>query len=730
MDSDSDKYQVFGDCAAFFRALLPQALGFICHDRDGQPIWQALPADLTDLGSSYEAALAETLRRPLETGEGMRIDLPGMAAFIVRLAGDHQQPLATLTVLVAPPAAGLQYPEFIERIHPALRSLQREFSLRFRLLDSYRKLNVQAAEEKLLHEVETIVHQQQHCGEAFAHILALCGKYLQVQGLMLVIPRRGVRLLHGTTIREQEADRLSEHLIAPAIETPDAVAAEDQIRLPIQPTGQEALGTFVMRGWQHSGFSPRRRLRVARYIVSHIESLLNRDYDALTGLMAWPVFEKALVAACAEPERHTVVCFNIDQMHVVNDTFGREAGDEILTSFANLLREMFPYHLVTRIGGDNFATLLRDIDAGTVRMLCQTLCTRLHQIVYVRIDQMHRPSVSIGIGPLAVESDTGGGALATAQTACRAAKERGRNRIEAYEDADASIIRRVDDIQIVGHVRNAIENDRLVLMAQPIKALKPGHTAHYHEVLVRMLGDGGGHVPPAEFMKAAERYQLMEELDRWVVTNTLQLITANLDTLRRGNARFAINLSGQSLGNRGFLPFVLKQFSLTDVPPEMITFEITESVAMARIQEAQAFMRKLKKIGCKFSLDDFGTGLSSFAYLKLFPVDTLKIDGSFVRDMATNVVSQSVVAAIAEVSRVMGLSTVAEYVQDEVARGLLRDLGITYAQGYLVGEPEPLVNMLNNTTRATGLPSAPATTAYRDLCARHAAGTTNDAARR
>lgn len=701
MDTDSDKYQVFGDCAAFFSALLPQALGFICHDQNGQPIWQALPADLTDLGSSYEAALAETLRSPLEPGDGMRIDLAGMAAFIVRLASDHQQPLATLTVLVAPAAAGLQYPEFIERIRPALRSLQREFSLRFRLLDSYRKLNVQAAEEKLLHEVETIVHQQQHCGEAFGRILALCEKYLQVQGLMLVIPGQGVRLVRGTTIGEQEADRLCEHLVTQGAETPDATAAGEQIRLLIQPACQPAVGAFVMRGWQRSGFSPRRRLRVARYIVSHIEYLLNRDYDALTGLMAWPVFQKELVAACAEPDRHTVVCFNIDQMHVVNDTFGREAGDEILTSFAKLLRDTFPYHLVTRVNGDNFATLLRDIDAGTVRILCETLCARLRQIVYVRIDQMHRPSVSIGIGPLAVDADTGGGALATAQTACRAAKERGRNRIEAYEDADASIVRRVDDIQIVGHVRNAIENDRLVLMAQPIRALKPGHNVHYYEVLVRMLGDGGEYVPPGEFMKAAERYQLMEELDRWVVTNTLQLIAANLGRLRQQSVCFAVNLSGQSLGNRGFLPFVLKQFTMTNVPPEMITFEITESVAMARIQEAQSFMRKLKKIGCRFSLDDFGTGLSSFAYLKLFPVDTLKIDGSFVCDIATNVVSQSVVAAIAEVSRVMGLTTVAEYVQDEVALRLLRDLGITYAQGYLVGEPELLTGRMNLVGPAT-----------------------------
>jgi diguanylate cyclase (GGDEF)-like protein len=697
MEARPEKDQVLGDYAALLKALLPQALGFLYHSENGRPIWAAPPPRPVPLGDVYETALASVLRSETRAGTGARIGLSGANAFIVRLASDRQHPLGALTVLVDSALPDLPYDQLIDRIWPALRSLQRELSLRFRVLDGYRKLNVQAAEEKLLHEVETAVHQRLSCDDALKRILELCEKYLEVRGLMLVIPDKRIRLVRGAAISQQEADLLCENLLQQANRAPDETGpgqGSDLVWLPIQHSGRRPEGIFALSAWQQADFSLRRRSRVVRYIVSHIEYVLDRDYDALTGLMAWPVFEREL-AACKDDDEHTIAYFNIDQLHVVNDTFGPEAGDEILTRFAALVRDIFPEQPVTRITGDNFAALLRNVDITAARKLSEQVCARFREIVYVRGDQTHRPSVSIGLGPLSVDSETGGGALAPAQVACKAAKERGRGRVEVYESSDASIIRRLDDIQLVGYVSNAIENNRLVLMGQPILALKSGRTAHYYEVLVRMLGDDGGHVSPADFMKAAERYQLMEELDRWVVTNTFQLIAANAQEIRRHAPRFAVNLSGQSLGNDGFLAFVQEQLALSGVSPDMITFEITESVAVARMQQAQAFMHALKKIGCKFSLDDFGTGLSSFAYLKLFPVDTLKIDGSFVRDIATNLVSQSVVAAIAEVARVMQLETVAEYVQDDVALGLLRDLGITYAQGYLVGAPELLTEKLS-----------------------------------
>ena len=219
-----------------------------------------------------------------------------------------------------------------------------------------------------------------------------------------------------------------------------------------------------------------------------------------------------------------------------------------------------------------------------------------------------------------------------------------------------------------------------------------------------MLGEDDQQISPSEFLSAAERYQLMEDLDRWVVANTLKLLSGSLAMLAPAKARFAINLSGQSLGSEAFLGFVQQQLERSRVPPEMLCFEITETVAVANLQRAQTLMHTLRKSGCRFSLDDFGTGLSSFAYLKLFPVDTLKIDGSFIRDLTTNVVSQSVVAAVSEVARVMQLETVAEFVQDEPTLALLGKLGVTWAQGYLFGEPVLL------TERIAGVPEMPALT--------------------
>jgi diguanylate cyclase (GGDEF)-like protein len=382
--------------------------------------------------------------------------------------------------------------------------------------------------------------------------------------------------------------------------------------------------------------------------------------------------------------------FDIDRLHVANDTLGREIGDEILGSFARIAREELPGHLLTRITSDSFAALLLDTDIDSARQHAETICNRVRLLEFGSGDRIYRASVSIGVGPLGGADGDEGGPLAAAKVACGAAKDRGRGRVEVYQAADESIIQRFDNIRLVGQIRNAIESDRLMLVAQPIMPVREVASHPYCEVLVRFLDDEGRQISPADFLAAAERYQLMEELDRWVVTRTLQLLEPHVVRLAGTGSRFAINLSGQSLGSEQFLPFVQDRLASTSVPPEMVCFEITESVAVANLQRAQTFMHTLKRIGCKFSLDDFGTGLSSFAYLKLFPVDTLKIDGSFIRDLSSNVVSQSVVAAISEVARVMQLDSVAEFVQDEATLALLRKLGITWAQGWLFGQPVPL----------------------------------------
>lgn len=708
MEAADNNSHVFADYAALLRAFLPEVLGFYCYGKGGVSIWSQAPNSPIPLTPAYETALAALLIE--SSANAARVELDGAVAYLVSLRNEKDESIAALAILLPAAARALTADEFALLILPASRTLQRELSLRVRLLEGYRKLNVQATEERLLHDVERAVQGPPDSEAMLGRILALCSHYLQVRSAAVLIPDKKIALVHGEALTQPELKSLRR-------DRGDSAAGEsdDLYTVRIRGADRARIGMLVLAGWNGTDFSARRRSRVGRYVATHIEAVLERCYDSLTGLMAWPVFEKLLATTVAATagQAPALMYFDIDRLHVANDTLGREVGDQVLARFGAILREEVVRHACTRIASDRFAALLQDTDLKTARELAERIAARFSRLEFGEGDRRYRASVSVGIGSVAADHrlsadddvPVDGSALATAQIACGAAKDRGRGRVEVYQPADLSIVQRFDDIQLVGAIRNAIDNGRLALLGQPIVRIKPGAEGpghRYCEVLVRMLGEDDQQISPSEFLSAAERYQLMEDLDRWVVANTLKLLSGSLAMLAPAKARFAINLSGQSLGSEAFLGFVQQQLERSRVPPEMLCFEITETVAVANLQRAQTLMHTLRKSGCRFSLDDFGTGLSSFAYLKLFPVDTLKIDGSFIRDLSTNVVSQSVVAAVSEVARVMQLETVAEFVQDEPTLALLGKLGVTWAQGYLFGEPVLL------TERIAGVPEMPA----------------------
>jgi len=713
MDGGFDKEQTIGDYAAILESLLPEAVGFYFVDRKGSVFFEQLPDDGVDFTEDYDTAVRETLESPDRASKTGRIALGSVDALLLPLVGDEDKLLGVLTLLIDG-SSELTWHEAQESARPAIDSLVREFLLRYRLVTSYKKLNLRSAEENLLHQVEKLVHSRRSCEETLSHVLLLCRKFLNVRGGALLIPDKHVRLFEGETLSPVEARLLLSDMAEPAPyesyfrdgegKVSDDVRSDmagDLLALPVRHDSHEPIGILALSGWDRSSFSGRRRRRIGRYLVAHIEDVIARDYDALTGLMSWQLFETKLLGACAPDDRkdgteNIVFLCDIDQFHVVNDSLGPEVADEILAVFARMLRDRMGRHLVTRISGDTFGALMLETDLDAARAQANELIEAFGTVERARGDRTLRFSVSIGIAPVSGQPATGSAAIAPAQVACKAAKDRGRGRVESYQQGDASIIQRLDDIQLVGHIRYAIENKRVLIAAQPIVPLKEDHERYYFEVLTRLINADGASVPPAEFFSAAERYHLMEELDRLVIKETFAILSARLKGIQSLPFRIAINLSGQSLGSEQFLSFVEQQIEDFGIPADMLCFEITETVAVANLQRAQTFMHALKKLGCNFSLDDFGTGLSSFAYLKMFPVDTLKIDGSFVRDLSTNVVSQSVVAAISEVARVMNLETVAEYVQDEDAKSLLSDLGVTYGQGFLLGEPEPLTERLDS----------------------------------
>ncbi len=285
-------------------------------------------------------------------------------------------------------------------------------------------------------------------------------------------------------------------------------------------------------------------------------------------------------------------------------------------------------------------------------------------------------------------------ALATAEIACKAAKDRGRNRVEVFQDSDQSIIRRHTDILIVGKLRDALAHDSFRLDAQPILPLRGNYGRPRFELLIRMLGERGEVIPPGKFLSAAERYQLMPTVDRWVVSRACELLSAHAAAVGEDIARFAINLSGQSLQDETFLPFVADTIKNSGLSPNVLCFELTETATVGNLERAQSFLRALQDLGCQFALDDFGTGVSSLAYLKDLSVNYLKIDGSFVRDSITNTRSESMIKAIAQLAKVMCIETVAEYVETDALRARMADLGVDYGQGFAMGKHQPLEQLL------------------------------------
>ena len=432
-------------------------------------------------------------------------------------------------------------------------------------------------------------------------------------------------------------------------------------------------------------------------------------HDALTGLCNRAEFElrveRALTGATEGGERHVVCYLDLDQFKVVNDTCGHIAGDRLLKELAAELRaDVRDTDTLARLGGDEFGVLLQHCPADEGLVVAEKL-RRL--ITELRFDYRGRAlsvGASVGVVPLTARSGSLAGVLSAADAACYAAKDAGRNRVQLYHDEDIGLARRQGEMEWVNRINDALAEDRFLLHFQRIAPIRSGpEAADHHEILVRMLDERGELVPPGKFIPAAERYGLMAAVDRWVIAHSLGVV-AERHGHRPGGPleRYSINLSGASLGDATCLAFIRQQLARHPVPPEAYCFEVTETAAIAQLGSAIEFMEELKGLGCRFSLDDFGSGLSSFAYLKTLPVDFVKIDGAFVKDMAEDPIDYAMVEAINRVGQVMGIRTIAEFVEDQAILDLLARIGVDYAQGYHIGRPGPAEQTLTPAIATNG----------------------------
>ncbi len=427
-------------------------------------------------------------------------------------------------------------------------------------------------------------------------------------------------------------------------------------------------------------------------------------HDALTGLVNRWEFERRLnrvVETARKTRSEHILCYlDLDQFKVINDTCGHSAGDKLLRELGRALEtRVRTRDTLARLGGDEFGVLLEHCSLSHGWRAARELLKVVSDFRFQWQDREFRLGVSIGMVPIDGTSEDITQLLADADTACYAAKDEGRNRVHVFQADDQQLVRRRGDMLWASRIPQALEDGRFQLFYQDIAALNAPHLPGRHvELLIRMLDEVDTPVMPGVFLPAAERYGLSSRLDRWVVSTAL----AALARCQRRADRVslcAINLSGQSLGEEDFADFVLQELADSGVTPATICFEITETAAITNLSRARDFIVRLKERGASFALDDFGTGVSSFAYLRELPVDYLKIDGVFVRDIDKDAIALAMVRSIHEIGKVMGMRTIAEFVESEAIVAHLADIGIDYAQGYHIGRPRPAAEIFNGGQR-------------------------------
>jgi diguanylate cyclase (GGDEF)-like protein len=715
----------FGKAADLLQSLVPRAQCFCFYGMDRSCIWSSDGADdyevnefVADLHADLlvgEHPEAEYLRRTLKSGRTLLV----LPVFL-----DDGAAFGFLVVVFSRNAgkSSAFNPSLLSDIlSPAVAVVAETLGIDHRLQDAIAQGKDVEKELKLIYEVDEKIHSQSRSHASLAQLVGQSGRFLGIAYSVLLMPAKRIRIsaTHSTWkgVNRKAMDRyLIDHLLpkleskrapvvfeVPAVEGGESVADKGYHTLlcPVMDKQGNVEGMLALLSRVNGEPFTTAHRRFMSHIVRKVEYVIEQSFDAMTGLMNRSGFEAQLQEACksleSKQDAHQLIYFDLDNLQLVNDTFGRRAGDEVIMRFARMLDADLPRSAVlSRLTGDDFCILLTHASAEEGLKLAHLVREKGQSLRYLEGDRSLQITISIGVAEFNRRSGDEGAALTAARMACEAAKDHGRDRIEVYDEQNQSIIRRHDDMQLVAQIQQTLDSDGFELMAQPIASLSGGDDVPRYEILLRMKDEEGSAVPSSAFFSAAERYQLMPQVDRWVVSKTIASLSGHPDVVREAGAVFSVNLSGQSLSDDDILEFIQQEIREGGLPPTSLGFEVTESAAVSNLAKAQQFINSLREHGCGIALDDFGAGLSSFAYLKNFAVDTLKIDGSFIRDISENRISESMVAAITQVAKVIELETVAEYVENDKTRKLVAKLGVHYAQGHAIGRPVPLDDVLGD----------------------------------
>jgi diguanylate cyclase (GGDEF)-like protein len=509
-------------------------------------------------------------------------------------------------------------------------------------------------------------------------------------------------LLGGLAVALYPAWRIGRQITRPILALTHTVSriGEGHLDARVEQNGKAELG-MLQRGVNHMAARLQMMQEQMQEKVDQATARLvyQASHDALTGLINRREFEqrleRTLVSALQQDREHALCYMDLDQFKVINDTCGHAAGDELLRQLALLLKgNLRERDTLARLGGDEFALLLENCSIADALEVADVFRSDVQRFRFKWGERIFAVGMSVGMVAINRDSGTAANLLSAADAACYLAKDRGRNQIHVYEARDIDLTRHRGEMQWVGRIQRALEEHRLRLSWQEIRRTDgaANHTRHV-ELLLRMEDENGGEILPMAFIPAAERYSIMPALDGWVIEETLRLCRRYLAAEQAPRCLFAVNLSGASLKDPEFRGMLLERLQEYPEFGPHLCFEITETAAIGNLAVVNGFIDAMRAFGCSFALDDFGSGLSSFTYLKNLKVDYLKIDGAFVRDITRNPIDRSMVEAIHRIGHQMGLETVAEYVESDQALALLRQIGIDYVQGNGVHTPEPLENL-------------------------------------
>ena len=733
------RYAFLDSHARVMEQLLPASRAVAFFDARGKPLRGRGPVPLAETRSQIRAALKAAAAAAHPVGSILPITVSECAAALIlyadagsRVRTRKTRPVAGVCLIVLEVSDGVPPPslEALQaQLGPALDCAGQQLAQTAVRAAPGHLPKDGASELEWLFEISSPTSQgelsqaAQDRGERLSMVMAASVAHLQCVLGALLVPERQLRIVRTADAARHPAEEALRHLESPVLNWvrrknqpmlvnkpfllkngPGEGAPPSPLRILAVPVTRRAStpeGVLVLLRSTEAPEFGRVERSLVKHLSRHISTLLETDFDVLTGLHTrssaqgqvdtWEPTTSHFIGA------HSVICIDIDRLRVVNETRGFDAGDALIVSVARLLREphLPPGALAARISGDEFAVALPNVDAEAAAQIARTLQGLAGQFSHGRIQGDEPLSLSCGVASFNDKTEFQNG-LALAQLACQTAKDHGRGRVEIYQDSDASMIRRHSDTATVIRLREALRNDELTLFAQRIMPLQRQDDPESYELLLRSSETVQENHAPADLLSAALRNQLAPTLDMWVAEHALAQAAPYGPVLQAANVSMSINITGPSLTDETFLERIQRMIRGSRIPPSLITFEITETVAVLSLSKAVTFIRELRAMGCRFALDDFGTGANSLKNLTSLPVDRVKLDGSFVSDILTNKQSIAMVRAIVSLTKDLGIGTVAEYAENARIIERLRELGVQYAQGFGVEKPRAFAEVLKD----------------------------------